>query len=117
MNQEVKTDKNIDELLSDLEQTLCSERQALMSFDAQRVDELNVVKAQLQAKLVACRHLLSISHRDRLENLKRQLRHNLVLLVHARNHVRGLLGFERSCIVFRPSAKPTAGGVRLDMRG
>jgi hypothetical protein len=117
MNQEVTTEKNVDNLLSELEQLLCNERQALLSFSAESIDEVNEKKALLQRELVACRHLLSVAHRERLQDLKRHLRHNLILLVHARNHIHGLLGLEPGSLVFRPSAKPTAGGIRLDMRG
>ena len=115
--QEVTTQRRIDEVLLDIERVLQEERTALLSLDATSIDELNQKKADLQSELSGYRGELSPSQENNLRKLKLELRNNLILLIHARDHIQARLGIERPPVVARPTSKPVVGGTRLNVRG
>ncbi len=115
--QEVTTQRSISEVLVELEQVLQEERTALLSLDASCIDDLNQRKADLESALSGYKGELSLEQQRQLAKLKLQLRHNLVLLVHARDHVQARLGIERPSVVQRLASKPVVGGTRLNLRG
>ena len=105
-------------MLVDLEQTLRDERGYLLALDAASIDALNPRKAGLEKELRAFAPEELLQSRSRLDGIRRQLQENLVLLVHAREHVQQKLGIEPPPIVVaaRPS-NPAAAGTRLNLRG
>ncbi len=115
--QEVTTHRSINEVLVDLGQVLQEERTALLSLDATSIDELNQRKAALESELSGYDGELSLEQQDRLKQVRLQLRNNLVLLIHARDHIQARLGIERPSVVQRPASKPVVGGTRLNLRG
>ena len=115
--QEVTTQRRIDEVLLDIEQVLQEERTALLSLDATSIDALNQKKSDLESELSGNKGELSPSHENHLRQLKLQLRNNLILLIHARDHIQAGLGIERPPVVPRPTSKPVVGGTRLNLRG
>ena len=114
---EVTTSRSIDVVLFELAQVLNEERAALLALDATHIDALNIRKLGLDTELAAHTGDFSDSQKSCLQTLKQQLRNNLILLVHARDHIQARLGFEEPPIVPRPSAKPVVGGSRLNLRG
>jgi hypothetical protein len=115
--QEVTTHRSINEVLVDLEQVLQEERTALLSLDASSIDELNQRKTGLESELSGYKGDLPVEQRSRLEHVRLQLRNNLVLLIHARDHIQARLGLERPSVVQRLASKPAVGGIRLNLRG
>jgi len=115
--QEATSQRTINEALSDLEQVLQSEREALLSLDATSIDELTQRKTDLESELSSFRGAMSPGQQNRLRQIKLQLRNNLVLLIHARDHIQARLGIEQPPIVPRLASKPAAGGTRLNLRG
>jgi len=114
---EVTTHRSINEALVELEQVLHEEWTALLSLDATSIDELNQRKADLESALSGYAGELSLEQRDCLRQLRRKLRNNLILLVHARDHIQARLGMERPSVVQRPTSRPVVGGTRLNLRG
>ena len=104
-------------MLLDLEEVLHKERDALLSLDATAIDALNGRKLDLESELSAYAHELSAAQLARLTQLKHQLRNNLILLIHARDHIQARLGIESPPIVPRCASKPVVGGNRLNLRG
>ena len=114
---EVTTHRSINEALVELEQVLHEEWTALLSLDATSIDELNQRKADLESALSGYTGELSLEQRDCLRQLRRKLRNNLILLIHARDHIQARLGMERPSVVQRPTSRPVVGGTRLNLRG
>lgn len=115
--QEVINQRSINEVLVDLEQVLQEERTALLSLDASSIDDLNQRKADLESALSGYKGELSLQQQGHLVQLRAQLRNNLVLLIHARDHIQARLGMERPSVVQRLASKPVVGGIRLNLRG
>ncbi len=115
--QEVINHRSIDCVLSDLAQVLNEERDALLALDATHIDALNSRKLSLDTELAALAGNFSDSQEPCLQALKQQLRNNLILLVHARDHIQARLGIEEPPIVPRPTTKPVVGSSRLNLRG
>ena len=115
--QEVTSRRSIDVVLLDLEQVLHEERHALLSLDATTIDALNSRKLGLEAELSEYTLELTSPQQAHLVQLKHQLRNNLILLIHARDHVQARLGIESAPTVPRPTSKPVLGGNRLNLRG
>jgi hypothetical protein len=124
------TDENVlqyqpfDDLLRMLAATLEEERLALKRLDRPTIDACATRKLELGRVIQARSQELRPEHRDALRGLSLALRHNQVLLVHARDQVRGLVEMLRKdgssigalhAMGPRPSM-PTR-GVRLDLRG
>jgi hypothetical protein len=114
---EVTTHRSINEALVDLEQVLQEERTALLSLDATSIDELNQRKADIESALSGYAGELSLEQQDCLSQLRLKLRNNLILLIHARDHIQARLGMERPPVVQRPTSRPVVGGTRLNLRG
>ena len=115
--QEVTQRRDIDVVLTDLEQTLRDERSHLLALDAASIDALNPRKEGLEKELLAIAPSELLKHRSRLELIRRQLQENLVLLVHARDNVQHRLGIEAPPVVNSRPSSPIAAGVRLNVRG
>ncbi len=113
------TQRAVADLLTELEETLGQERRALISLDLEEIEACAAKKATLSEILSGRRHELTASHGERVRRLELGLRHNLVLLAQARDHVHGTIEILAGgrVPVSRPSSKPVAEGVRLDVRG
>lgn len=115
--QEVIYKRRIDEVLVDLEQLLTDEKKYLLDLDATSIDALNPRKTQVERELLAFAPEDLLSYRERLELVRRRIQENLVLLVHAREHIQRKLGIEpQGTGAGRPSS-PVAAGTRLNLRG
>lgn len=116
--QEATPNTSTDQLLCELAATLREERTALIHLDAEGIERSAASKSRL-SEAIAQRHAeFTAAHRARLGGLQTDLRHNLILLVHARDHIQTTLGI----LTGRPSLpgqvhKPVAESVRLDLRG
>jgi hypothetical protein len=115
--QEVTNHRSIDAVLIELQQVLHEERDALLSLDATQIDALNSRKLSLDKELATYDGDWTDSQQFRLEGLKQKLRNNLILLMHARDHIHSRLGIESAPVVSRPTSKPAVGGNRLNLRG
>lgn len=107
-----------DQLLSELAETLREERAALIRLDTEAIERSAAEKSRLSDALAQRRGELTADHRARFDAIQTDLRHNLILLVHARDHLQTTLGI----LTGQPSPpcrihKPVAECVRLDLRG
>jgi len=116
--QEASTHATTDQLLSELANTLREERDALVHLDAEGIERSAADKARLSDALGQCRAGFTPVHTARLSALQTELRHNLILLVHARDHVHNTLGIltGRSNLPAQIHKHSTE-SVRLDLRG
>jgi hypothetical protein len=99
-------------LLAELEQVLLEEARALKALDREGIDRAAELKAKLSEALAEARLDLTTAPRAAVERLRRAALRNHVLLAHARDSVRHVLG----TVSGRPSS-PVLGGLRLDVRG
>ncbi len=115
---EATNQRTIDEILTELAQAIEAERQALISLDEVGMDAALTMKVSLAAELEPLQAQLTSEHRARLAVVHGALRNNLVLLVHARDHVQGVIElFTGASPVRRPSYQPHHDGGRLNLRG
>lgn len=99
-------------LLAELEQVLLEEARALKALDRDGIDRAAELKAKLSEALAAAKPDLASLPRAAVERLRRTALRNHVLLAHARDSVRQVLG----TVSGRPSS-PVLGGLRVDVRG
>jgi ElaB/YqjD/DUF883 family membrane-anchored ribosome-binding protein len=99
-------------LLAELEQVLLAEARALKSLDRDGIERAAELKAKLSEALAQAKPDLTTVPRAAVERLRRTALRNHVLLTHARDSVRQVLG----TVSGRP-ASPILGGLRLDVRG
>lgn len=116
--QEASLQPSTDQLLSELASTLCEERRALIHMDVEGIERSASSKSHLSDELAQRRQQFTAAHRSRFTALQTDLRHNLILLVHARDHIQTTL----SILTGRPNLpgqihNPVAESVRLDLRG
>ena len=116
--QEARQGKSIDSLLDELEQTLVDERRALICVDAETIEATSLRKSALNEALLQRKSEIGNTHKNRLSAMHQDVRHNLILLVHAREYVQNTIGLlTGQTPTVRPYAKPFAEAVRLDLRG
>lgn len=110
--------KTIDELLDELTGVLAQERVALIRVDAESIEQLALVKSHLNDELAERSSSFSSAHLQRFKAIQLDVRHNIVLLVHARDYIHTRLALVTGRIpTTRPFSKPVAESVRLDLRG
>lgn len=116
--QEVTTSPPIDTLLDELEQVLIDERRALIAVSAEGIELFAQRKSALNDAIRERKGDLTAAHQLRLRAIHQDIRHNLILLVHAREYVQTTIGLlTGQSPTLRPFAKPIAESVRLDLRG
>jgi len=116
--QEARQGKSIDSLLDELEQTLVDERRALICVNAESIEETALRKSALNDALLQRKSEIENTHKSRLLAMHQDVRHNLILLVHAREYVQNTIGLlTGQTPTVRPYAKPVTEAVRLDLRG
>ncbi len=97
-------DSNVDALLNRLELVLCEERRALRALDHDAVEDAARQKLELAEQLSrALSDGEGLTEHERLQRIRLGLVHNQLLLVHARDAVRGVLG------ILTGAAGPTYG--------
>lgn len=116
--QEATTNPNVTQLLDELAHVLSEERDALIHMDAEGIERTAATKATLSEELHRRREEFNDTNRARLRVIQTDVRHNLILLVHARDHIQSTLGI----LTGRPTLpgqmhKAVAESVRLDLRG
>jgi flagellar biosynthesis/type III secretory pathway chaperone len=99
-------------LLAELEQVLKEEALALKKLDRDGIDRAAEHKSRLSEAIASAKPDLTKTPRAALERLRRSALRNHMLLAHARDSVRQVLGVASG----RP-ASPVLGGLRLDVRG
>jgi hypothetical protein len=115
---EAQQTQSIDELLELLEFVLSEERSALVKVDREGIERAAQRKSELSDALSLRARELTTAHRTRLASIHQNVRHNIVLLVHAREYVQTTLSLVTGQVpTLRPFAKPVTEAVRLDLRG
>jgi len=99
-------------LLAELERVLLSEAEALKRLDRAGIDAAAVEKERILQAVASSGLKLEANQRDAVEKLFKRALRNQMLLAHARDGVRQVLGMASG----RPSS-PVLGGLRLDVRG
>jgi flagellar biosynthesis/type III secretory pathway chaperone len=99
-------------LLAELEQVLVEESAALKRLDRAAIDRAAEAKERILAGLASSGLKLDATQREGAERIRKHALRNQMLLAHARDSVRQVLGTASG----RPSS-PVLGGLRLDMRG
>jgi len=99
-------------LLAELQATLEKETLALKRLDRVEIDLLVEQKLRLCEDIAKAGVKLPTEYRDALERIRRTALKNQMLLAHARDTVRQVLG-----IATGQTATPFFGGIRLDVRG
>jgi len=99
-------------LLAELEQVLVEESAALKRLDREAIERAAEAKERILAALASSGLKLAGAHREGAERIRKHALRNQMLLAHARDSVRQVLG----TVSGRPSS-PVLGGLRLDMRG
>jgi hypothetical protein len=116
--QEATQEPTIDQLLCALAQIVEEERTALIQLDVAGIEHAAANKLTLNEQLLGRRTDFSDVHRQRLRQIQTDLRHNLILLVHARDYIQNTLGVLTKRVPGTSERHPTAAdGVRLDLRG
>jgi hypothetical protein len=117
-NETATQDRRLDDILTELQATLSDEREALKRLDRPRIEQCAIKKLELGQAVQQRAGELGQQHREALRGLSQALRFNQVLLVHARDQVRGLVDFlQHGGSTLRPLHAMPAGGARLDLRG
>ena len=116
--QDSLSNTSIDEILGTLASTLREERGALTKVDTEGIQRTAAAKLALSEALMQRRQELTDSHRRRLNEIQTDVRHNLILLVHARDCVQNRLAI----LTGRPQGvgllqQGVSESVRLDLRG
>lgn len=117
MQEELSTPSATDPIGS-LEELLAEETLALVRLDSEGVQSIAQRKLRLCEELAAKRDTFAQSDKRRVERLQQRLRHNLILLAHAREHVQitvNLMTGRPSTL--RPQEQLSPYPVRLDLRG
>jgi len=109
-------------LLSELEGLLHGETVALKRLDREAIDEFASRKIELLERLGRTMSIarLDPNNRSQLARLHKAALMNQLLLVHARDAVRGTLAMlvgENTARSPSSHPTPTAGGMRVDVRG
>jgi hypothetical protein len=108
-------------ILGELESLLQSEALVLRHLDRQSIDDFATQKLEIYARLDKLLNGIRPErhHRAQLERIHRAAIHNQLLLVHARDTVRGTLALLTGEAPARsPSAHPaSSGGMRVNLRG
>jgi hypothetical protein len=116
--QEVASTLTVSELLNELDDVLTEETQALTRLDPTAVDATAKRKLLLSESLSAITQPFSKDERLRLAKIRTKLRHNIVLLAHAREYVqvtaKTIVGQPQSVA---PDYQPPSLSARLDVRG
>jgi flagellar biosynthesis/type III secretory pathway chaperone len=99
-------------LLADLERVLVEESAALKRLDREAIERAAEAKERILVAVASSGMKLEASHRDAIERVRKHALRNQMLLAHARDSVRQVLGTASG----RPSS-PVLGGLRLDVRG
>jgi flagellar biosynthesis/type III secretory pathway chaperone len=99
-------------LLVELEAVLRRETEALKKLDRAGIDLVVEQKLKLCEDIAKAGLKLPDEYRDALERIRRTALRNQMLLAHARDTVRQVLG-----IATGQTATPFFGGMRLDVRG
>ena len=99
-------------LFAELERVLTEEARALRKLDREGIDRAAALKEKLCAELSLGKPSLTPGQRPAMERLRQSMLRNHMLLAHARDSVRQVLGTASG----RPSS-PVLGGLRLDLRG
>ena len=99
-------------LLAELEEVLAAESRALKKLDRAAIDRVTDEKERLLQAIAGSGMKLAASQQGALERLRKTALRNQMLLAHARDGVRQVLGIASG----RPSS-PVLGGLRLDVRG
>lgn len=111
-------ERDVDDSLGELERLLEEETAALRKLDKDAIDRIATAKSELCDRLTAsaARHPLSgQADRLRLERIRHKALHNQVLLVHARDSVRGVIAlFTGESAV--PGSRNSSDGRRLSVR-
>ena len=105
-------------LFVELERVLADEARALKKLDRDGIEQAASQKEKLWAELTAAKVELTAGQRVGVERVKKTMLRNHMLLAHARDSVRQVLGTAtgKSTTTGRPST-PVLGGLRLDVRG
>lgn len=116
--QEATQSPTIDSILEELEQVLVAERRALIQVNAEGIELYAQRKSALNDAIRERKGELTPAHQKRLRTIHQDVRHNLILLVHAREYVQTTIGLlTGQSPTIRPFAKPASESVRLDLRG
>jgi hypothetical protein len=99
-------------LLVELEALLQRETVALRTLNRTEIDQVSQQKLALCEDIAKSGLKLPADYRDALERIRRTALKNQMLLAHARDTVRQVLG-----IATGQTATPFIGGARLDVRG
>jgi hypothetical protein len=99
--------------LTELEGLLAEEREAIRKLDGARVIEFATRKQVLVAALTAERGAMTKATAARLRALTPALRHNGILLAHARDVLRDAIAAARAESVVASHALPPPGGPAL----
>jgi hypothetical protein len=99
-------------LLAELEQVLVEESVALKRLDRLAIDRAAEAKERILTALATSGLKLDASHQSGAARIRKHALRNQMLLAHARDSVRQVLGTASG----RPSS-PVLGGLRLDLRG
>jgi flagellar biosynthesis/type III secretory pathway chaperone len=99
-------------LFVELEAVLAEESRALKKLDRTAIDRAADEKERLMLAIASSGLKLEASQREAVERLRKLALRNQMLLAHARDGVRQVLGIASG----RPSS-PVLGGLRLDVRG
>ena len=116
--QEVASKLTVLEVLNELENVLTEETQALTRLDPTAVEAASKQKLILSESLSALAQPFNKEERLRLAKIRTKLRHNIVLLAHAREYVQvtvqTLAGRPQS---IAPNHQALSSSARLDVRG
>jgi flagellar biosynthesis/type III secretory pathway chaperone len=99
-------------VFAELERVLTEEARALQKLDREGIERAAEQKAKLLEELATARSRLQPAQRPALERIRKAALRNHLLLAHARDSVKQVLGTASG----RP-ASPVLGGLRLDLRG
>jgi hypothetical protein len=99
-------------LLAELEAVLLEETAALKKLDRAAIERAAEHKERLAQEIAASGLRLEPGHRAGMDRVRRRALRNQMLLSHARDGVRQVLGLASG----RPSS-PVLGGLRVDLRG
>ena len=99
-------------LLAELEQVLVEESVALKRLDRDAIDRAADAKERILAELASSGMKLEATHQRGAARIRQHALRNQMLLAHARDAVRQVLGTASG----RPSS-PVLGGLRLNLRG
>jgi hypothetical protein len=116
--QEAASTTTVQEVIFALDEILTHETQALIRLDATAVEAAAQRKLELTESLAAFAQPFSNAEQLQLAKIRGKLRNNLILLAHAREHVKATVQIMTGRPpTFAPHQKYLSGSVRLDLRG